>query len=135
MALITIDNIIEDFVPYWPQTSENLIPFLENEIGKPIGKNKVADYAFLVKQYQAYHAYWYSKFGDREPKYIPKNHQLVSPAEFLQNEMYLKKWLLQKRPRDFYLFGKMTQEQLEISLKDFLQNNTRKNVKIEEPKF
>lgn len=77
------------------------------------------DFAYLVKKYTGYLAWWESKFGDKDPRFIRNADNLKSIYDFLGDGMYQNDWKAPRKARDFYLFGELTEEDLKTSLAQF----------------
>lgn len=73
----------------------------------------------LYKSYRQYLAFWQSKFGERDPKYVPGKDQLKTIADFVSERLYHNQYKLPRNNRDLYLYGKHKQEELQEYFDNF----------------
>lgn len=68
------------------------------------------------KRYIDYWNKWMIENEGTEEKYIPKEKKLVSIYDFIVKRMYMEEFNIQRKGRDFYLFGNKSKEELRDSL-------------------
>lgn len=79
-------------------------------------------FELIVEKYQKYVDMWKKSKGARDPKYISKADELISPWDFLLKKKYLELFQEPKGKRERYLFGAMDEVELRSSLHDFLNS-------------
>lgn len=79
-------------------------------------------FELIVEKYQKYVDIWKKTKGTRDPKYISKADELMSPWEFLLKKKYLELFQEPKGKRERYLFGNMDELELRSVLHDFLNS-------------
>jgi hypothetical protein len=77
------------------------------------------DLAYLIEKYKAYTVWWDNKFGERDPKFIRNSDSLKAIYDFIGDELYRQEWKSPPKIRDAYLFGNLTTEALNESLRKF----------------
>ena len=85
-------------------------------------EGKEIDFNYIVKKFTEYLNWWNNTFGDREKQFIGKNDLLKELPEWLAEGCYKRRYTIQRKGRDEYLFGSWEKEELERSLQRFIDS-------------
>ena len=93
-------------------------------------KKEVVTIDLIISKYKDYLAYWNSKFGKTEERFIGKDNKKKEIALFIASQSYNEEYTIEETPRDMYLFGSYDRKFLKKRTTEFLN---RFKTKKDEP--